>query len=103
MKVIIVTGLFCFFIIKIKFLKDNSIFKTQELVLMNNDKRDNFTNAVKNKLAKRVMYVCSNPNCRKMTIGPDSKNGINNIGVAAHICAAAPGGPRYDINMSVLN
>lgn len=67
---------------------------------MNNDKRDNFTNAVKNKLAKRVMYVCSNPNCRKMTIGPDSKNGINNIGVAAHICAAAPGGPRYDINMS---
>ena len=100
MKVIIVTGLFCFFIIKIKFLKDNSIFKTQELVLMNNDKRDNFTNAVKNKLAKRVMYVCSNPNCRKMTIGPDSKNGINNIGVAAHICAAAPGGPRYDINMS---
>ena len=55
MKVIIVTGLFCFFIIKIKFLKDNSIFKTQELVLMNNDKRDNFTNAVKNKLAKRVI------------------------------------------------
>lgn len=50
---------------------------------MNNDKRDNFTNAVKNKLAKRVIYVCSNPNCRKMTIGPDSKNGINNIGVAA--------------------
>lgn len=67
---------------------------------MNNDKRDNFTNAVKNKLAKRVMYVCCNPNCRKITIGPDSKNGINNIGVAAHICAAAPGGPRYDINMS---
>lgn len=67
---------------------------------MNNDKRDNFTDAVKNKLAKRVMYLCSNPNCRKITIGPDSKNGINNIGVAAHICAAAPGGPRYDGNMS---
>lgn len=67
---------------------------------MKNDKRDNFTDAVKNKLAKRVVYVCSNPNCRKMTIGPDSKNGINNIGVAAHICAAAPGGPRYDENMS---
>lgn len=67
---------------------------------MKNDKRDNFTDAVKNKLAKRVVYVCSNPNCRKMTIGPDSKNGINNIGVAAHICAAAPGGPRYDGNMS---
>lgn len=67
---------------------------------MKDDKRDNFTYAVKNKLAKRVVYVCSNPNCRKLTIGPDSGNGINNIGVAAHICAAAPGGPRYDENMS---
>ncbi|MCI9039518.1 MAG: hypothetical protein HFJ29_06590 [Clostridia bacterium] len=67
---------------------------------MKNDKRDNFTYAVKNKLAKRVAYVYSNPNCRKMTIGPDSKNGINNIGVAAHICATTPGGPRYDGNMS---
>lgn len=67
---------------------------------MKKDKRDNFTPTVKNKLAKRVLYVCSNPNCRKITIGPDSENGINNIGVAAHICAAAPGGPRYDKNMS---
>ena len=67
---------------------------------MKKDKRDNFTSTVKNKLAKRVLYVCSNPNCRKITIGPDSENGVNNIGVAAHICAAAPGGPRYDKNMS---
>lgn len=67
---------------------------------MKKDKRDNFTATVKNKLAKRVLYVCSNPNCKKITIGPDSENGINNIGVAAHICAAAPGGPRYDKNMS---
>lgn len=67
---------------------------------MKKDKRDNFTSTVKNKLAKRVLYVCSNPNCRKITIGPNSENGVNNIGVAAHICAAAPGGPRYDKNMS---
>ena len=67
---------------------------------MKKDKRDNFTSPVKNKLAKRVLYVCSNPNCRKITIGPNSENGVNNIGVAAHICAAAPGGPRYDKNMS---
>lgn len=67
---------------------------------MKSDKRDNFTELIKNKLAKRVSYICSNPNCRKMTIGPDSKKGINNIGVAAHICAAAPGGPRYDANMT---
>ncbi len=51
-------------------------------------------------MAKRVVYICSNPNCRKITIGPDSKNSINNIGVAAHICTAAPGGPRYNKNMS---
>ena len=62
--------------------------------------RDNFTNTIKNKLAKRVAFICSNPSCRKITIGPDSKNGINNIGVAAHICAASPGGPRYNKNMS---
>lgn len=67
---------------------------------MKKDKRDNFTSTVKNKLAKRVLYICSNPNCRKITIGPNSENGINNIGVAAHICAAAPGGPRYDKNMT---
>lgn len=28
---------------------------------MKKDKRDNFTATVKNKLAKRVLYVCSNP------------------------------------------
>lgn len=67
---------------------------------MKSDKRDNFTELIKNKLAKRVSYICSNPNCRKMTIGPDSKKCINNIGVAAHICAAAPGGPRYDAKMT---
>lgn len=65
-----------------------------------NNKRDNFTPSVKHKLAERVLYACSNPNCRKITIGPDSKNGVNNIGVAAHICAAAPGGPRYDKKMT---
>ena len=27
-------------------------------------------------------------------------NKIINIGVAAHICAAAPGGPRYDSAMT---
>ena len=67
---------------------------------MKSDKRDNFTELIKNKLATRVSYICSNPNCRKITIGPDSKKGINNIGVAAHICAAAPRGPKYDVNMT---
>jgi hypothetical protein len=40
---------------------------------------------------------CSNPNCRKPTSGPhtDSNKHVN-IGVAAHIVAASPGGPRAD-------
>lgn len=67
---------------------------------MKNSKRDDFTETIKSKLAKRVAFICSNPSCKRLTIGPDTKNGINNVGVAAHICAAAPGGPRYDENMT---
>jgi len=52
-------------------------------------------------MAKRVGYRCSNPNCRKLTCGAnDDPENYSNIGVAAHICAAAPGGKRYDINMT---
>ncbi len=62
--------------------------------------RDDFTQLVKSKLAKRVAYICSNPSCQKLTIGPNSSDSINNIGVAAHICAASPGGPRYNSIMT---
>ena len=63
--------------------------------------RDDFTKTTKEILAKRVGHRCSNPNCLKSTIGPgSSENDVSNIGVAAHICAAAPGGPRYDSKMS---
>ena len=45
--------------------------------------------------------MCSNPECEKMTVGPNSnKNKSTSIGVAAHIKAAAPGGKRYDPNMT---
>lgn len=64
-------------------------------------KRDDFTAATKELLAKRVCYRCSNPDCGKSTIGPSSEDGKTvNIGVAAHIKAAAFGGPRYDIRMT---
>lgn len=46
----------------------------------------------------RSSYICSNPECRTLTLGPsevDPEN-IISVGVAAHITAAAPGGPRYD-------
>jgi hypothetical protein len=59
--------------------------------------RDNFTQAAITILAKRVGYLCSNPSCRKPTSGPNSNdNKATTIGEAAHITAAAPGGPRYD-------
>lgn len=57
--------------------------------------RDDFLKPVINLLKERSGYKCSNPQCRIVTNGA----GIN-IGVAAHIRAAAPLGPRYDATMS---
>ena len=52
-------------------------------------------------IAKRSGYRCSNPDCRNPTIGAaiGSDNAID-IGVAAHITAASPGGPRYDASLT---
>jgi hypothetical protein len=63
--------------------------------------RDNFSEPVKRVLAQRVGGKCSNPLCLCVTIGPNSEKatGIVNIGVAAHITAAAKGGPRYDASV----
>lgn len=59
--------------------------------------RDDFSAPTKKILASRVGYICSNPDCRKNTIGPgQNKNETVSIGVGAHISAAAPGGKRYD-------
>ena len=63
--------------------------------------RDDFDSKTKEILAKRVTYLCSNPECGKVTVGPNSnKNKYTNVGVAAHIAAAAPGGKRYDSTMT---
>jgi hypothetical protein len=63
--------------------------------------RDDFTAPVKDLLAKRVGFRCSNPACRKPTSGPqeDPAKAIN-VGVAAHITAASPDGPRYDLSLN---
>jgi hypothetical protein len=59
--------------------------------------RDNFAKDVIDTLSKRVACRCSNPDCHRITAGPNSDAGSwVNIGVAAHITSAAPGGPRYD-------
>ena len=59
--------------------------------------RDDFSTATKDLLAKRVAFKCSNPGCRQPTSGPQADpSGTVNLGVAAHITAASPDGPRYD-------
>ncbi len=63
--------------------------------------RDEFSVLTRDRLAKRVGVRCSNPSCRKLTTGPRSESShIINIGVAAHITAAASGGPRFDPSLS---
>ncbi len=59
--------------------------------------RDEFKAATKELLARRVGFKCSNPGCRQPTSGPQADpSGTVNLGVAAHITAASPDGPRYD-------
>ena len=63
--------------------------------------RDDFTQETKDILANRVGWKCSNPMCRKGTRGARTEEDkFVNIGVAAHICAASEGGPRYDAEMT---
>jgi hypothetical protein len=59
--------------------------------------RDEFGERRRRILGERASYLCSNPDCRKATIGPhsDPEKSLSD-GVAAHINAAAVGGPRYD-------
>lgn len=58
---------------------------------------DDFSIQTKETLGKRVGMRCSNPTCRKPTSGPREEPGkAVNIGVASHITAAAPSGPRYN-------
>ena len=65
--------------------------------------RDDFSKNTIRKAAGRVGYRCSYPGCPNATIGSsmESPDKTAVTGVAAHICAAAEGGPRYDKNMTV--
>ena len=59
--------------------------------------RDDFPESTKRIVAQRSAYFCNRPECRRLTIGPasDPTKSLSS-GVAAHICAASPGGPRFD-------
>jgi hypothetical protein len=52
-------------------------------------------------LFRSVGNRCSNPDCRRLTLGPNlTPEKASRIGVAAHITAAAPGGLRYDPSLT---
>lgn len=64
---------------------------------MPNRRPDDFSRAVIEILAKRAGHKCSL--CGDPTTGAHSlRDRAVTIGVAAHICAASPGGKRYDPN-----
>ena len=63
--------------------------------------RDDFSKPTIEILGKRVGFLCSNPSCRRHTVGPNEdplKSTI--IGIAAHITAASRNGPRYDSSLT---
>jgi len=63
--------------------------------------RDEFSPATKRAIERQARGHCSNPACRRLTHAATSDGaGEINIGQASHICAAAPGGPRYDAQMT---
>ncbi|OOQ61909.1 hypothetical protein [Mucilaginibacter pedocola] len=64
--------------------------------------RDDFETTVINIVKTQAAYICSNPDCRKLTIAPSltDENKVQYMGKVAHITAASPGGPRYDSSYS---
>ena len=65
------------------------------------NKRDDFSQKTIDTLCERVGGKCSNPNCRRETKGPHSNPQKRvSIGEAAHITAAAEGGPRYNPDLT---
>lgn len=65
--------------------------------------RDDFTKSTIRTLSGRAGHSCSNPDCLLPTSGaaPGDDSKVVIVGVAAHIKAAAPGGPRYDPLQSI--
>jgi hypothetical protein len=63
-------------------------------------KRINFSSEPKAVLARRSAFECAI--CKAPTFGPsmESTESVTCVGVAAHITAASPGGPRYDAELS---
>lgn len=69
---------------------------------MTTSSRDDFTAKTRETIARRSGYRCAFPNCRRLTTMPNPEDPSSSVGtgIGAHICAAAPGGPRYDPAMT---
>lgn len=61
-----------------------------------NSQRDEISESDYRRLLLISLGTCANPNCNCALIREDGSY----IGQAAHICAARPGGPRYDENQT---
>ncbi|MDM8011955.1 MAG: hypothetical protein QUV08_13430 [Parasphingorhabdus sp.] len=60
-----------------------------------------FSKKVIDTVAKRAGFLCSNPDCRVSTAGPNTEqSSATIIGEAAHIFAARPGRARYKKDMT---
>ncbi len=59
-------------------------------------RQNNFDRKIIEILTKRAAYICSNPECRSLTIAPSGvdETKIIYIGEVAHIIAASRNGPR---------
>jgi hypothetical protein len=59
--------------------------------------RHEFSSVTRKTLAERSGYRCSNPECGAATVGPSlvDPEASARVGMAAHIRAASPKGPRY--------
>mgnify|MGYP000199159405 CR=1 FL=1 len=66
-------------------------------------RESDFTSKTIEALAKRASYICSNPDCRCLTLAPSGEDMTKSIyiGKGAHITAASEGGARYDGTLSV--
>jgi hypothetical protein len=64
--------------------------------------RDDFSKQTINAIQRRAAFLCSNPECRCLTIAPVESIADKwvYIGYVAHISAAAKGGPRYDHSLT---
>jgi hypothetical protein len=59
------------------------------------NRRADFSAATRRIIAERAGYQCSVLNCGRLTVGPGPGNAKSlHTGMAAHIYAASPGGPR---------